>query len=159
MKQQKGFTLIELIVVIVILGILAATALPKFSGLTVDARVAKMQAVAGSISAASQMAHGQILAEQGASNASVILENGTHLSMAYYYPTADALGIWNAVDNTGLASAVNGGANTLDFLPNADRPSCYVRYTAANASASAVAPSNTVPAAVDYSHISATNCN
>ena len=52
MNQQSGFTLIELVTVIVILGVLAAFAIPRFSGLETQARIAAVNGLAGSVKSA-----------------------------------------------------------------------------------------------------------
>src|SRR5471032_2261419 len=84
-QKQSGFTLIELIVVIVILGILAATALPKFANLSGDARAATMKAVYGSLQTTVATIHGQYLINP---TIQPILE-GNGVNMTGGYPNAD----------------------------------------------------------------------
>lgn len=62
MKKTRGFTLIELVIVITLLGILAATALPKFASLTVNAQNAANQGVGGALASAANIAHASWIA-------------------------------------------------------------------------------------------------
>lgn len=82
--KNRGFTLIELVIVIVLLGILAATALPKFANLTDQARTAAVQGVAGALGSAVSIAHSQWLAS--GQPATIILEGTTFAMTAEGWP-------------------------------------------------------------------------
>jgi MSHA pilin protein MshA len=138
MRQQGGFTLIELIMVIVILGILSAFALPRFSNLTDDARRAQIQGAAGAIKSASAIVHASYLAA-GNNPPSVVLEGQT-ITLANGYPRAGLL----ADGILGAAGITIGAQSDFDFATvgaaaqvrarGATTPAnCSVSYTAAAA--------------------------
>src|SRR5882757_2506892 len=84
-KAQAGFTLIELIVVIVILGILAAVAVPRFLGLESQARAASVRSLGGTLQSAASMAHGICLA-QNCVNGNTIVMDGQPIVFTNGYP-------------------------------------------------------------------------
>ncbi len=106
-KATQGFTLIELVVVITILGILAAFAIPRFANLETEARIAAVQGLAGSVRSGATLAHSLSLAKGLAPDADVDMEGST-VTMVFGYPT-DA-GIRNTlVDVTGFDATTTDG--------------------------------------------------
>ncbi len=123
MKQQ-GFTLIELVMVIVILGILAATALPKFASLQADARTASIQAAAGAVKSAMAISHAKSLVDGTDATASynLVLE-GTTVAMEYGYPADAAIHL-----AAGLGSEYANAAGVITLVSNT---TCTFTYTEA----------------------------
>jgi MSHA pilin protein MshA len=123
-SSQRGFTLIELVVVIVILGILAAFAVPRFMGMEGEARAATVKNMAGNLRAAATMARSRCMASGCGLTGNITVEGQT-VTMASGYPNAATVGrtLQTTQGFTPLVSGTNYRLTKLGGGAN-----CWVEY-------------------------------
>ncbi|MDF1796521.1 MAG: prepilin-type N-terminal cleavage/methylation domain-containing protein [Coxiellaceae bacterium] len=131
-QKQSAFTLVELIIVIVILGILSAFAIPKFIDYKNDARQAVINSISGSLQSAINMIHAKAILKgiQNQASSSVTLGDGTRVETAYGYPAGNARGLPQTMSQHFPREIVShpSGGNSWMFT-NSDSSNCYVRYS------------------------------
>ena len=137
MKKQGGFTLIELVVVIVILGILAVTAAPRFLNLQDDARASSVQGLKGAIDGAAGIVYGKaaIAGVESAVSSSLDVDTGTNITVVFGYPDATSAALTQVV--TGLANdwtEVSGAAAGIGYGLSDSNTDCHLTYEAAASS-------------------------
>lgn len=139
MKRNAGFTLIELVIVIVILGILAVTAAPKFLNLQDDANKAAADGVRAAVASSAQIVYSRAVVSgvDTAPSSSVKLADGNSVLVAYGYPQAVSGGIGNAVQIDGTwTGAVSSAPGS--YVYSDSKGKCVVTYTQATSAAGIV---------------------
>lgn len=135
-RQQAGFTLIELVVVILILGLLAAVALPRYANLAKQAHIASINGVAGGLRGAVALVRAQYIAGSQTTSPVTMLDATTVAvspgapSAGGGFPLSTAGGINNAMPDPADYTVVP-GATSATYTPSGGSATCLVTYTAA----------------------------
>ncbi len=138
MQKQQGFTLIELVVVIIILGILAVTAAPKFINLQGDARVSTLQGAKAAIQSANSLVYSKaaLAGEEKKDPGSVDIGASSNLVTVFGYAEGDADELIKAVDMSTDDWDITGTGGTVKIQQKDAPTNCYIEYTEAQTSGS-----------------------
>jgi MSHA pilin protein MshA len=129
--KQAGFTLVELIVVIVVLGILAATALPKFVNVSQDARRASVEGITGALRSSVSLVQAKYYAAGNTTATTVTMQDGSTVAVAAGtgIPAGTAAGIGAALQSLDGFTPDYTTATAVTFRPtNGGSATCQVTY-------------------------------